>query len=131
MRSVIFGDLVPKLAELVEERMPDGPLIDQQAIYWDVETLSERPSPRNSTWCSRCTTPCRKATCRTSTTSLSSGPVALICDTFTLQLWVPKGPYNKANRIPYMKRDKSELKTVGPRWRYGPMLAAGFATLRV
>jgi len=41
MRSVTFDDVVPKLAELVEEGMLDGPLIDQQAINWDVETLSE------------------------------------------------------------------------------------------
>ena len=44
------------------------------------------------------------------------GPVALIGGTFTLQLWVPKGPCNKVNRIPCVKGDKSELKTVEPRW---------------
>jgi hypothetical protein len=42
MRSVTFDDVVPKLAELVEEGMLDGPLIDQQAIDWGVETLSEK-----------------------------------------------------------------------------------------
>jgi len=56
--------------------------------------------------------------------------VALIGDTFTLQLWVPKDPYNKANSIPCFKGDKSELKTVEPRWRFGMMLAASFSTLR-
>jgi len=41
VRPVILGGVVPKLAELVEEGTLDGPLIDQQAIGWDVETLSE------------------------------------------------------------------------------------------
>ena len=126
MRSVIFGDVVPKVKELVEEGRLDGPLIDQQAISWDVETLSEEQ---------HLVQPLYYVLSESDLQYLYDiaelGPMALIGGTFTLQLWVPKGPYDKVNRIPCFKGHKSELKTVEPRWRYGTMLAARFSTLRV
>ena len=116
-----MGGVVPKLAELVEEGTLDGPLIDQQAIGWDVETLSKEQHLVQSLYCVL-----SESDLQDLYDIAELGPVALVGGTFTLQLWVPKRPYNNANRSPCFKGDKSELKTVEPRWRYGTMLAARF-----
>jgi hypothetical protein len=123
-RPVIFGDVVLKLAELVEEGMLVGPLIDQQAIAWDVETLSQEQHLVQSLYWAL-----SESDLQDLYEIVELGPVALIGGTFTLPLWVPKGPYNKVNRIPCFKGDKSELKTVEPWWRYGTMLAARISSL--
>jgi len=84
---------VPKLAELVEEGMLDGPLIHKRAIDWDVETLSEEQH-----LVQRLYDALSESDLQDLHDIAELGLVALIGDTFTLQLWVPKEPYNKANR---------------------------------
>jgi hypothetical protein len=126
VRPVILGGVVPKLVEVLEEGTLDGPLIDQQAIGWDVETLSEEQHLVQSLYCAL-----SESDLQDLYDIAELGPVALVGGTFTLQLWIPKRPYNNANRSPCFKGDKSELKTVEPWWRYGTMLAARFSTLRV